>query len=587
MHNAGALSVRPRVLKRYLEQFWPSQWGLIGLMTAVTAAVALLGVYALRSAPALLIDSDIVKAREGIEITRIGDVSLDRMDLWGLPAFNSPDAEAAWWRIQKRLYESVANKNSVIIRFTDNTDTNWEVSADVGRMSFAQIAARIGLVYVVVAVYVVTAISVFRHHKNLTGFLCAFFLSSTALYLVSVAPVVHRPIMLDPDLLRVLTDVFFVASTGQISMVHFALVFPRRKRALDRFPIIPALLYGYAAVISVLYLSGTIALATTLPFLVVWLIVMLGGFIHSMVSLEDEFMGKQVRITFMAVLLVAAFFILSILLPWPEGESLVNNYALFSLMLPFGLILSLDNQRLYHDRLELEASARTEKERLHRELHDTVLNDLASIAIAVEGAEQCLDDRERLRLKLEQIRNNTAESSRQLRNFLWVIDDRQNTWEDIANSLRRLGYDLLGHLDVAFELEAYIRDTQAIAPTPAIKHTIYKVFREALINIGKHAAATRVESLLAVDDSRLEISVSDDGVGIAASRHGPEGHGLKNMQRRVREQGGVLSIYSQPGAGTRLVMELPFRQGGRTGPEADTTVLVRPGGFRSPAISPK
>jgi signal transduction histidine kinase len=574
-------------LKRYLEQLWPSQWALIALMTAITAAMALLGGYALRAAPALLVDSDIVTAREGIEITRIGEVSLDPTDLWRLPAFSSPATEAAWWRDQKRLYESVANKNSVIIRFTDNTDTTWEVSADVGRMSLAQIAARIGLVYVVVAVYVVASISVFRHHKNLTGFLCAFFLSSTALYLVSVASVVHRPILMDPGLLRILIAVFFVASTGQISMVHFALIFPRRKRLLDRFPVIPALLYGYAAVISALYLSGTIALATTLPFLVVWLVVMLGSFVHSMVSLEDEFMGKQVRITFMAVLLVAAFFILSILLPWPEGENLVNNYALFSLMLPFGLILSLDNQRLYRDRIELEANARTEKERLHRELHDTVLNDLASIAIAVEGAEQCSSDAERLRLKLEQIRNSTAESSRQLRNFLWVIDDRQNTWEDIANSLRRLGYDLLGHLDVTFDLASDIRGTQAVAPTPALKHTIYKVFREALINIGKHAAATRVESTLSVDDNRLEISVADDGVGMSPPGGGePQGHGLKNMLRRVREQGGALAIHSVPGSGTRLVMQLPFRHG-RGSVEADSTASAAPEGFAPPLVSPK
>jgi signal transduction histidine kinase len=307
-----------------------------------------------------------------------------------------------------------------------------------------------------------------------------------------------------------------------------------------------------------------------------------------MLSLEDEFMRKQVRITFMAVLLVTAFFTLSVILPWPEGgESLVNYYALFSLMLPFGLILSLDNQRLYHDHLELEANARTEKERLHRELHDTVLNDLASIAIAAEGAKQCANDGARLALKLEQIRASTEESSRQLRSFLWVIDDRQNTWEDIANSLRRLGYDLLGHLEVAFDLDADIKGAQAVAPTPSLKHTIYRVFREALINIVKHANAQRVVSMLRLDDSRLEITVSDDGAGMkTADLASTGGHGLKNMERRVREQGGELHISSRPGGGTRLVVQLNLKPG-RVSPEPDAAEPVSGTGFHSPAPSPK
>jgi glucose-6-phosphate-specific signal transduction histidine kinase len=546
-------------LNSYLEQWRPSQWTLISLMTAATVAMALLGIYSLWTAPALRIDSEIVNLRETIRITRIGDISLEPTNLWRLPAFSSPADEAMWWHAQEKLFRSTSGKNSVVIQFTDSTNTTWEVPADVDRMSPREIATRIGLVYFVAAIYIGAAIWVLRHYRNLTGFLCAFFLSSTALYLTSVAPVVHRPLMMEPRLLKILIDVFFVSSTGQISIIHFSLTFPQRKQILDHMPFIPAVLYGYAAIISILYLSKMIALTTALPFLIFWLVVMLGAFLHSMIATEDAFMGKQLRIPFVAVLLVAAFFTLSIILAWPETDSPINNYALFSLILPFSLILTLDNQRLYRERLDLESNTRLEKERLHRELHDTVLNDLATIAIAAESAQRCSDDSARLHRKLEQIRNSTSESSRQLRNFLWVIDDRQNNWEDIANSLRRLGYDLLGHLDVSFDLDADIKS--AVEPTPALKHTLYKVFRETLINIGKHAHATHVRSSLAVDETRLMISVSDDGVGMDPNRGPPEGHGLHNMQRRAREQGGELRIESRPLGGTTIVMQIAFRQG--------------------------
>ena len=541
---------------------------VITLMTAATVFMALLGVYSLYSTPALLLDGEVVTVREGIHITRIGEISVQDTDLWKLPAFKSAEGEARWWHTQRALHDTVSASGGqpVIIEFIDNTDTTWEMLAEVGRMPASDIATRLGLVYIVATIYVFASVSVFRHHKRVAGFLCAVFLSSTALYLVSVAPVVHRPIVMDPELMRLLVYVFFIASTGQISIVHFSMIFPERKRILQRYPWLTAGLYIYAATISLLYVVGLIGLTSTLPFLIFWLLLMMGSFIHSMIYIEDEFMRKQVRITFIAVLLVAAFFVMAVVLPWPGGGSLVNNYALFSLMLPFGLILSLDNQRLYRDRLTLEYNVRMEKERLHRELHDTVLNDLASIAIAVEGAERCPNDFEKLRAKLDQIKSNTAESSRQLRNFLWVIDDRQNNWDDIANSLRRLGYDLLSHLDIAFELDAYIKDAHANVPTPALKHAIYRVFREALINIAKHAQATQVKCTLCLNEARLELTVSDNGVGMSAGHDKGEGHGLNNMQRRVKEQGGELFIHSRPGFGTKIVMQFVFAGGQRLPP---------------------
>jgi signal transduction histidine kinase len=86
------------------------------------------------------------------------------------------------------------------------------------------------------------------------------------------------------------------------------------------------------------------------------------------------------------------------------------------------------------------------------------------------------------------------------------------------------------------------------------------VFREALINIAKHAHAHRVHSSLAVSDNGLQIAISDDGVGIDPALSSDEGHGLNNMKRRVREQGGELEIMSQPGAGTRVLMRLALQQ---------------------------
>lgn len=534
------------------------QWALISAMTLCSIVIAAFGIHALRTTPTLLSDGEIITVRDDIHITQIGDLRLKNTDLWKLPAFASAPEEHEWWSTQRKLYREIAKNYTVVIEFLDDAQNTWEIAAETGVMPVKEIAKRLGLIYIVAAIYIFASISVLLHHEKAAGFICAFFLSSTALYLVSVAPIVHRPIILDPDLMKTLMDVFFIASTGQISIVHFAIVFPEKKQFLRKNPAVAAGFYLYSILISTLYISGQISLATTLPFLVVWILLMSSGFMHSMLRIRDEFMRKQIRTTFIALLLVAAFFIVSIVLPWPEGGRLVNNYALFSLMLPFALILALDNQRLYHDRIALELNARQEKERIHRELHDTVLNDLASISIATEGAERSVEQPEKLRQKLQSIKNNTAESARQLRSFLWVIDDRQNSWEEIVNSLRRLGYDLLNNFDIAFEMEA--RGIQIGAPSPAlaVKHTIHQTFREALINITKHAHAAHVHSTLTVDPTAVTITISDDGVGLRVDQGDQKGYGINNMIRRVKENHGEILIESPAAGGTRITIRLPL-----------------------------
>ncbi|MCC6207303.1 MAG: hypothetical protein IT488_04045 [Gammaproteobacteria bacterium] len=538
------------------------QWILILVMIMCSMFIAGLGIHALRSTPTLFYDGGLMSVREGVQVTQVGSLHLKDTDLWKLPAFTSTQEEQQWWTTQEDLYRQIAGNFTVVIGFLDPAQSleerAWQIVAEVKTMPMREIATRLGLIYVVAAIYIFAAISVLLHHENTEGFICAFFLSSTALYLVSVGPVVHRQVILDPELMKVLVDAFFIASTGQISIVHFAMAFPEKKLFLRRTPSLAAGFYLYSIFISALYLSGHISLATTLPFLVFWIVLMSLAFIYSMMQIQDEFMRKQIRTTFISLLLVAGFFLVSVVLPWPEVGRLVNNYALFSLMLPFALILSLDNLRLYHDRLALEFRSRQEKERIHRELHDTVLNDLASISIATEGAERSIDNPGRLLENLQKIKNNTTESARKLRSFLWVIDERQNSWEEIVNSLRRLGYDLLNNFDISFDMEASGVSETIPPPALAVKHTIHQIFREALINITKHARASNVKSTLAVDPKAVCITISDDGIGLQTTQQGGKGYGLNNMIRRAKENNGDVDLESPQEGGTRITMRLPL-----------------------------
>jgi signal transduction histidine kinase len=89
------------------------------------------------------------------------------------------------------------------------------------------------------------------------------------------------------------------------------------------------------------------------------------------------------------------------------------------------------------------------------------------------------------------------------------------------------------------------------------RHNLFMAVKEALNNVLKHAHATEVRIGVALNDSRLSISVADDGCGFSTDQPHPAGDGLENMKQRLERIGGQLRLESRPGGGgTRIQMEV-------------------------------
>jgi signal transduction histidine kinase len=86
---------------------------------------------------------------------------------------------------------------------------------------------------------------------------------------------------------------------------------------------------------------------------------------------------------------------------------------------------------------------------------------------------------------------------------------------------------------------------------------VYRSVQEALTNCVRHAKAERVRVAVSGRGGALDVSVEDDGVGIRAARRG-DGLGLRGIEERVRELGGVMNVVGEEGAGTRLSFRLPM-----------------------------
>ena len=99
---------------------------------------------------------------------------------------------------------------------------------------------------------------------------------------------------------------------------------------------------------------------------------------------------------------------------------------------------------------------------------------------------------------------------------------------------------------------------EPVALRPEVELTVYRLIQEALNNTSKYARAGRVRVTLSRrDDGLAEVCVSDDGVGFDQAAHKASAHGLVGMRYRVEAEGGVLTVTSAPGEGTRIAATLP------------------------------
>jgi signal transduction histidine kinase len=196
-----------------------------------------------------------------------------------------------------------------------------------------------------------------------------------------------------------------------------------------------------------------------------------------------------------------------------------------------------------------------ERQRLSRELHDSVTQALYGISLYVEATDRALTDGELepARVNLREIRETTQEALGEMRLLLFELRPPLLEERGLAAALqsRLQAVETRAGLmtDFACEGEERLRPEQ--------EQELYRLAQEALNNVLKHAHARQVRMRLAVAADRALLEVADDGVGFEPSLRGASGFGLPGMRERTERLGGTLTIESAPEAGTRLRVEVP------------------------------
>jgi signal transduction histidine kinase len=202
--------------------------------------------------------------------------------------------------------------------------------------------------------------------------------------------------------------------------------------------------------------------------------------------------------------------------------------------------------------VELAASRRRilaardeERRRLERRLHDGAEARLGELAVTLRRGQRSASD-ERTREQLDQAEDQLARTLEELRRLAHGLHPRVLAEHGLEGALAALAKDL--------PLPVTIKVTGNQLPE-RVAVVAYFVCAEALANVAKHAAASRVTVAVTASEDRVKVEIADDGVGGADPTHGS---GLRGLADRVEILGGTLRVESVPDRGTRLAAEIPL-----------------------------
>jgi signal transduction histidine kinase len=261
---------------------------------------------------------------------------------------------------------------------------------------------------------------------------------------------------------------------------------------------------------------------------------------------------------------------------WVIGPSVLIS-LLFSVLMGVWISRIIDQSRDRAELIEQLEAARSklgeahhaqgvmaERERMAREIHDTLAQGFTSVIMLAQAARAHLDDDAPGAAQLDSIEDVARENLSEARALVAAFSPVGLNGSTLTDAVRRLAQrfgtetGVAVDVEVSGELAGLTRDREVV---------LLRATQEALANVRRHARARLVTVRLAEDGVSAMVQVDDDGVGFAGAGGdaavggtdgGTGGFGLAGMRGRVLDAGGEVDVVSTPGAGTRVTVRVPL-----------------------------
>lgn len=220
--------------------------------------------------------------------------------------------------------------------------------------------------------------------------------------------------------------------------------------------------------------------------------------------------------------------------------------------------VALENARLF-DQARVSATL-TERNRLARELHDTIAQGLTAVTMQLEAAQRVFErDLTRARGRIGRAHELARETLEDVRRSVWTLASPLIDGHTLNAALEELTQRFAARTGIS---AAYRHSGPSITLDHAAATQVLRIAQEALQNVEKHARATRVSVGSETTAQGVRVWVRDNGVGFdpdqpAQNGGANGGFGLTSLRERARLAGGMLQVESQPGAGTDVTVSIP------------------------------
>lgn len=295
-------------------------------------------------------------------------------------------------------------------------------------------------------------------------------------------------------------------------------------------------------------------------------------------------LGQAVRVLPLRWVLVAAAPMPFLHAGMENRAEAIQNVVIFAaaIVLTIGFSRAVERER--HARAELDEANRRlraytaqaeelatmrERNRLARELHDTLAQGLTGILLQLETVDSALATprMDMARTRLERARALVRDSLAEARRSVWSLRPRALEHQRLPDAVRDAVHTVVVGDAPAVRIET-VGEPRTLQPE--VEADLLRVAQEAVANAARHAGARNVALELRYDAAAVELRVSDDGRGLRTGQTKPRtdgsGFGLTAMRERVERHGGELGVHSIAGMGTELVARIAVPS---TGPDSD------------------
>jgi signal transduction histidine kinase len=228
--------------------------------------------------------------------------------------------------------------------------------------------------------------------------------------------------------------------------------------------------------------------------------------------------------------------------------------------LGYHVFVAIENARL-HQQLRYGA-ALEEQNRIARELHDNLAQAMGYIKIKAIMTHDMLvkKDLEKANSHLDELINTTSVLYTDIREAIFNLRNTDSNHGDFFSALREYltEYQQYYGLEVRFTMD----DSSSLEFSPEVANQLIRIVQEALSNVRRHACAHKVWIQCWQDQGEINISIEDDGSGfdpneISTRDTSKQSFGLQIMRERVQYINGKLKIDSEPGKGTKILIQIP------------------------------